>query len=99
MSNKVVEFDLILSLEPADVWARSMLNAEYGALLLEIDRIAQDTEFNGNQLVNGSSATSTVRNSLAGSVVDASDGYASVTFDAAVDMFPVWSPDAARIHG
>ncbi len=33
---------------------RSMLNAEYQSLLDEVDRIAQDTEFNGNQLINGS---------------------------------------------
>lgn len=33
---------------------RGMLNTEYQALLSEIDRLAQDTEFNGNQLVNGS---------------------------------------------
>ncbi len=32
---------------------RSMLDTEYQALLSEIDRIAKDTEFNGNQLVNG----------------------------------------------
>ncbi|HEX5957500.1 MAG TPA: flagellin [Hyphomicrobiaceae bacterium] len=33
---------------------RGMLNTEYQALVQEIDRIAQDTEFNGNQLINGS---------------------------------------------
>ena len=33
---------------------RSMLDAEYQALLNEVDRIALDTEFNGNQLINGS---------------------------------------------
>ncbi len=33
---------------------RGMLDTEYQALLSEIDRLAQDTEFNGNQLVNGS---------------------------------------------
>lgn len=33
---------------------RSMLDTEYQALLNEVDRIAQDTEFNGNQLINGS---------------------------------------------
>ena len=32
---------------------RSMLDTEYQALLSEVDRIALDTEFNGNQLVNG----------------------------------------------
>jgi flagellin len=33
---------------------RSMLDTEYQALLDEVDRIALDTEFNGNQLINGS---------------------------------------------
>jgi len=33
---------------------RSMLDAEYQSLLDEVDRIALDTEFNGNQLINGS---------------------------------------------
>ena len=32
---------------------RGMLDGEYQALLSEVDRIASDTEFNGNQLVNG----------------------------------------------
>jgi flagellin len=32
---------------------RRMLDNEYQALLAEVDRIAEDTEFNGNQLVNG----------------------------------------------
>ena len=32
---------------------RGMLNTEYTALVAEIDRLASDTEFNGNQLVNG----------------------------------------------
>jgi flagellin len=33
---------------------RGMLDTEYQALIAEIDRIAADTEFNGNQLINGS---------------------------------------------
>jgi flagellin len=32
---------------------RGMLNTEYQQLVSEIDRLAQSTEFNGNQLVNG----------------------------------------------
>src|SRR5690606_25523608 len=32
---------------------RNMLDTECQALLAEVDRIAEDTEFNGNQLVNG----------------------------------------------
>jgi flagellin len=35
---------------------RGMLDTEYQALLSEVDRIALDTEFNGNQLVNGAIA-------------------------------------------
>ena len=35
---------------------RGMLDTEYQALLSEVDRLAQDTEFNGNQLVNGAIA-------------------------------------------
>jgi len=35
---------------------RGMLDTEYQALVSEVDRLAQDTEFNGNQLVNGSIA-------------------------------------------
>jgi flagellin len=33
---------------------RSMLDTEFQALLNEIDRIAEDTEFNGQKLINGS---------------------------------------------
>jgi flagellin len=33
---------------------RGMLDTEYQQLLSEVDRLAGDTEFNGNQLVNGS---------------------------------------------
>ncbi len=36
---------------------RGMLNTEYQAMLSEIDRLALDTEFNGNQLVNGAITT------------------------------------------
>jgi flagellin len=35
---------------------RGMLDTEYQQLLSEVDRLAADTEFNGNQLVNGSIA-------------------------------------------
>ena len=37
---------------------RGMLDTEYQNLLQEVDRIAADTEFNGNQLVNGDQAVS-----------------------------------------
>ncbi len=37
---------------------RSMLDTEFQALISEIDRIAADTEFNGNKLISGSQALS-----------------------------------------
>ncbi len=37
---------------------RGMLDTEYQNLLSEVDRIAADTEFNGNQLVNGDQVVS-----------------------------------------
>jgi len=46
---------------------RGMLDTEYQALVAEIDRIASDTEFNGNQLINGSitvSGAGTYNNTL-----------------------------------
>ncbi len=39
---------------------RGMLDTEYQNLLQEVDRIAADTEFNGNQLVNGDQAVSDI---------------------------------------
>ncbi len=65
---------------------RSMLDTEYQQLLQEAERIAQDTEFNGNQLVNGSSSTTTVLNALsnADNVLQAADGFASIVFDPSV---------------
>jgi len=57
---------------------RAMLNTEYQLLLLEVTRIAAATEFNGNELVNGSQTT-------AGSAIGtggyfaAADGVSSLT--------------------
>lgn len=55
---------------------RSMLNTEYQQLLSEIDRLALDTEFNGNQLVNGAVAVNRA------SAVDfqVPDGIQNITF-------------------
>jgi flagellin len=55
---------------------RGMLNTEYQQLISEIDRIALDTEFNGNQLVAGTLAVNT------GTATDfqANDGVQSITF-------------------
>jgi flagellin len=39
---------------------RSMLDTEYQSLLLEVDRIASDTEFNGIKMVNGSESVQTM---------------------------------------
>jgi flagellin len=59
---------------------RSFLDTEYQSLLSEIDRISADTEFNGVQLVNGSSTTSTTLNgqSATNNVIDASSGFQSI---------------------
>ncbi len=66
---------------------RGMLDTEFQALLDEVDRIAADTEFNGNQLVNGSSTTSTSLNSVtaaADNLINAADGFHSIQFTPAV---------------
>jgi flagellin len=55
---------------------RGMLDTEYQALIQEVDRIAQDTDFNGTPLVNGSSTTTMTLNAT--SVVDAAHGFASI---------------------
>lgn len=65
---------------------RATLDSEFQALLLEIDRIAQDTEFNGVQLINGSTAVNTVRNGLttaADNKVQTADGFQSIEFNTA----------------
>ena len=82
---------------------RSMLNTEYQQLLSEIDRLALDTEFNGNQLVNGAftidrSAASNfstddgVANIIlrgAHSVATGTGAYFSIEFEADNDGFTV----------
>ena len=62
---------------------RGMLDTEYQQLLQEAERIARDTEFNGNQLVNGASSTTTVLNAQNGTInrLEAADGFASIVFD------------------
>ncbi len=72
---------------------RGMLNTEFTALLSEIDRIAADTEFNGNQLVNGSITVDTDVNDqlTAANFLEAADGFQSIEFnppvgDAAIDV-------------
>ena len=53
---------------------RGMLDTEYQNLLSEVDRIAADTEFNGNQLVNGDQAVSDI-----GSAFDAGAGVVNIS--------------------
>jgi flagellin len=57
---------------------RSMLNTEYQQLLSEVNRIATDTEFNGNQLVNGSLTNAGNATGATGSFA-VTDGVSSVT--------------------
>jgi flagellin len=57
---------------------RGMLNTEYQALLSEVTRIAAATDFNGNQLVNGSLTTNGAAIGSGGSFATA-DGVAGIT--------------------
>lgn len=65
---------------------RSILNSEFTALRSEIDRIANDTEFNGVKLTNGSTTVSLGRLSLsaANTNIGVEDGVASITPDSTV---------------
>lgn len=65
---------------------RGMLDTEYQALLSEVDRIAADTEFNGNQLINGSDTVNTTSNSFADAdnLLEAADGFHDIEFNPAV---------------
>ena len=63
---------------------RGMLDTEYQALLNEIDRVANDTEFNGSKLVHGSTAVTAAANSIStagDNFVQAEDGITAVEFD------------------
>jgi flagellin len=61
---------------------RGMLDTEYQALLGEVDRISQVTQFNGTNLVAGSSSTTTTLNSqsAANDRIQASDGFQKIEF-------------------
>ena len=66
---------------------RGMLDTEYQALLAETDRIAADTEFNGNQLINGSDTVITTLNAFTtadDNLLQAADGFHSIEFNPAV---------------
>ena len=58
---------------------RSLIDAEFQQLLLEVDRIAQDTEFNGQSLINGGTVFNLVQASDAGT-----DGISNIAFDSSV---------------
>ncbi len=65
---------------------RGMIDTEYQDLLSEIDRISNDTTFNGVTLLAGMANTLTALNgqSAANSFVQANDGFQSINFDATV---------------
>ncbi|MGZ0187655.1 MAG: flagellin, partial [Alphaproteobacteria bacterium] len=66
---------------------RSMIDTEYQSLVGEIDRVANDTEFNGTKLVSGSTAVTSATNSVstgADNLVQAADGVSSIEFDSDV---------------
>ena len=63
---------------------RSMLDTEYQQLLQEIDRVANDTDFNGSKLVSGSTAVTASTNAIAAAAdnfIQAADGVVEITFD------------------
>lgn len=65
---------------------RATLDAEFVALRTEIDRIADDTEFNGSTLVNGTTASTTATvDSLAGQKIGVAEGVQSIVFDDQTD--------------
>jgi len=65
---------------------RGMLNTEYQALLSEVDRIANATEFNGVHMVAGTATTVTSLNAQAdaNNFVQAGDGFQAINFDSSV---------------
>ena len=59
---------------------RNLIDAEFQQLLLEIDRIAQDTEFNGANLLDGGDLTRLVKTSDPGL-----DGVSQIKLDSSVE--------------
>ena len=57
---------------------RVYLNDEFTQLRSEIDRIAADTDFNGQKLINGSQ---TVTAGTIGTDIESADGFGAITFD------------------
>ena len=72
---------------------RSLIDAEFQQLLLEIDRIVQDTEFNGANLLDGGAA-----NQLLLGADPANDGLSSISIDSSVQQDSVfrYSYDASN---
>lgn len=63
---------------------RGMLDTEYQSLVSEIDRVANDTEFNGTKLVLGSTVVTGAANDVAAAAdnfVQAADGFSAISFD------------------
>lgn len=66
---------------------RGMLDTEYQSLISEIDRISSDTEFNGTQLVAGSTTVDAVINGITDGTdnqLQAADGVQSIEFNPTV---------------
>jgi flagellin len=80
---------------------RGMLDTEYQALLAVTDRIAADTEFNGNQLINGSDTVITTLNAFTtadDNLLQAADGFHSIEFNPAVGDAAFWSSPPEVVH-
>ncbi len=60
---------------------RSILDSEFQALLSEITRISDDTEFNGTQLIAGGATTSVNLLDGTNSKLEVADGFTGFTFD------------------
>ena len=63
---------------------RGMINTEYQGLLSEIDRISNDTTFNGVNLLAGTPSTQTVANSATTNYIDAGHGIQGIAYDSSV---------------
>ena len=63
---------------------RGMIDTEYQGLLSEIDRISNDTTFNGVTLLAGTPSSVTKLNSQTTDYVDAAHGIQSIDFDSSV---------------
>lgn len=88
---------------------RAMLDTEYQALVSEIDRIAQATQFNGMSLVGGQTATEL---GTVGTNLEAADGFAkfefrpevgaanfTVAYDDATNVMTVTNTDTGESQG